>query len=310
MKVFEKGSRVVFLGDSITAADNYCSRIADYYLHHLPEQKVKFFCAGISGGNVSTGLHYLEADLLPMKPDYVSVMYGVNDSRNDLLAAPDSIERTEALNRAFDAFRTNLEELIARLTERGIKVVLCTPPPYAEYFITAQKAMPGGYALIHRYAEQVRKTAREHRLELVDIHRTLAEIYLIEPLYDDDHVHPNDAGHARIADCYLAAQGLPTREFVCGEVPPAISAELAPIRELCSYIRKIYDVDSMIIHNDTLSDEVKLEIIADYVSHQRWEDTCAPSYFELISKLYSKTKPHQSEYVAEIDRLTSLLYEY
>lgn len=50
MKVFEKASRVVFIGDSITYSNNYVSRIFAYYAKYQPKRRVRFYNAGVSGG--------------------------------------------------------------------------------------------------------------------------------------------------------------------------------------------------------------------------------------------------------------------
>ena len=54
-------------------------------------------------------------------------MLGVNDSNRTLLEQPDSAERRAGLDRAYDTYRVKLRELCGKLTERGIKLTLCTP---------------------------------------------------------------------------------------------------------------------------------------------------------------------------------------
>ena len=43
MKPFKQNARVTFLGDSITAANNFVPRIIGYYYKNLPDLRVKFW---------------------------------------------------------------------------------------------------------------------------------------------------------------------------------------------------------------------------------------------------------------------------
>lgn len=97
MKPFEKNARVTFLGDSITAANNFVARIAGYYIKNLPELRIKFWNSGISGVSAPTSLRLLEADLLPTKPDIVPIMLGVNDSWRWELKNPEKEKRNATL---------------------------------------------------------------------------------------------------------------------------------------------------------------------------------------------------------------------
>lgn len=305
MTPFKKNARVTFLGDSITATNNYTARIADHYRRFLPELKVSFACAGVSGGSATSGLLYLEPDLYPTKPDVVTIMLGVNDSNRDFLSFPDSPERRENLDAALNTYKTKMNLLVDTLIARGIEVILCTPAPYAEFFTTDQTPLQGGHALILRYAEAVREMAKERGLELVDFHTRLSEIYLDEPLYKPDHVHPNDAGHARMAECFLAAQGIEVRKWRAGEAPEPISPELDEWRALNEKVRRIYACEWMLVRNYGLSLEEKLAFMRDYAANEKQ----TIPYFKAISVEYLKDKPHETEMVARINEIMEQLYD-
>ena len=299
MERFNDNSRVVFIGDSITAANNFTARIFDYYRTHLPEAHVVVKNAGVSGGSTYSALEYLEPDVYPFKPTDAVIMLGVNDSYRTLLEQPDSAKRQAGLDRAFDNYKTKLRQLCCELSGRGIRVTLCTPAPYAEFLPTEQQPLVGGHALILRYAEYVRFLARELGCGLVDYHARLSELYLDEPLYNADHVHPNDLGHARMAECLLAAQGLPVRVFVPGQPPEPISTELDGWRAAVAKLRTIYAVEWMIVKNYSLSDAEKLALVRDYVAGEKWGDF---TYFEGISKAYLVDKPNETQLVEYVDR--------
>lgn len=305
MKPFEQNARVTFLGDSITAANNFVPRIIGYYKKNRPELRVKFWNSGISGASASTSLKFLESDLLPTKPDVVPIMLGVNDSWRGSLTIADPEKRNSVLKQAFDFYSENMNKLLDSLTSRGIKVILCTPAPYAEFYKTEQDPLPHGYALIKMYAEKVREMARERGLDLVDYHASLSEQYCIEPLYNPDHVHPNDAGHARMADCFLAAQGLPVRKYSPGELPEPIIPELNEWREIVGKIRDIFAVESMIVKDYDLSLDEKLKFIENYLTEQKYKDFL---YFKTISERYLVNKPYETEIQMKIDEIMNNLY--
>ncbi len=309
MNVFPQNSRVTFLGDSITAGNNYCTRIADYYYKNLPELEVKFHCAGVSGGSATSGYLYLESDVYPAKPDFVTIMFGVNDSNRNLLLQPDSPERQVGLDNAFRAYQTNMDRLVDALTEKGISVVLCTPAPYAEHFVTNEAPLVGGHALILRYAEHVRQMAKERNLPLVDFHARLSELYLDEALYNPDHVHPNQLGTTRMAECFLTAQGLPVRSWIANEEPEPIPAMFDEWRQNTDYLRGIYAVEWMVVRNYSLSYDEKIAAVERYRTEQAATSQGIPPYFDYITKMYLDHKPHEAELVEMVQHFMDNLYK-
>ncbi len=308
MNVFPKGSRVTFLGDSITAGNNYCSFIADYYYKNLPELQVKFACAGVSGGSATSGYLYLEPDLFPTKPDFVTIMFGVNDSNRGLLERPDSPERKAGLDRAFENYVANMDKLVDTLTAKGIKVILCTPAPYAEFFTTSDAPLVGGHALILRYAQHVRKMAKERGLDLVDFHAWLTELYLDEVLYNADHVHPNLLGTTRMAECFLSAQGLPVRPWIPNDEPAQISPVFDAWRADVVVIRSLYAVEWMVVRNYGLPYDEKIAAVNRYREETAATPAGIPPYFDTITRTYLENKAKEAELVASIQNFMDNLY--
>jgi lysophospholipase L1-like esterase len=88
-----KGSRLLFLGDSITDMKwGRNERDRNHYLGHsyvyliasrlgvdMPEAQLEFFNRGISGHKVSDLKARWQKDAIDMKPDLLSILIGVND---------------------------------------------------------------------------------------------------------------------------------------------------------------------------------------------------------------------------------------
>ena len=300
MKRFPKDARVCFLGDSITHGNNFVTRIIAYYQKHFPEDHVKFWNCGVSGGSAGSGLLYLEDDLLRHNPTHVAIMLGVNDSCRTELDKPDSPEKTAVLDGALSGYTEKMNRLCDILREHNIEVILCTPAPYAEFYETGDHPLPGGHALILRYAETVRKLAHERNLDVVDYHARLSELYLDEALFNPDHVHPNDKGHYRMAECFLRAQGLWADEYQ--SIDDVIrDAGLDEWHTLVGKLRDLYAGEWMIVCNYSLSFEEKMKAAKEYIEQEKWGDFL---YFKNLSKTYYENKPKEAEIAARIDAIT------
>ena len=73
------GDTVVFLGDSITAAQTYGKIVENYTLLRYPSRKVHFLNAGRGGDTAAGGLERLEKDVFNRGATVLTVAYGVND---------------------------------------------------------------------------------------------------------------------------------------------------------------------------------------------------------------------------------------
>lgn len=305
MERFPKNARVCFLGDSITHGNNFVQRVIAYYKKHFPEDRVKFWNCGVSGGSAGSAKLYLADDLLPIRPTHVAVMLGVNDSARHLLERPVSPEREKGLDAALDAYKQNMNDILDTMTEKGIKVILCTPAPYAEFFKTEAEPLHGGHALILRYAEAVREMAAQRNLPVVDYHARLSELYLCEALYNPDHVHPNDMGHYRMAECFLRAQGLESDPYApIGEITK--EAGLTAWTEKVALLRNIWASEWMIIRKYDASYDEKLAIAKDYVENKRWGTFM---YFKTLSEQYLEMKPQQQAIVSDINAFMDAYYD-
>ncbi|MFQ9147516.1 MAG: SGNH/GDSL hydrolase family protein [Eubacteriales bacterium] len=194
MPVLPENSRLAFIGDSLTHANNYPSRVIDYYRKNFHNLHVTFRNCGISGASVPTILRFFDEDILPFRPTHTTIMLGVNDSWRDLLGSPRTEERDNRLAFAFREYKKNLEKLCNLLKDHDVKVILCTPCPFAEHAVKG--AYKGGHTLMLYYAEYVRKLAKKLNLDLIDVHARISELYLDEKLFGADPVHPIDAGYA------------------------------------------------------------------------------------------------------------------
>jgi acyl-CoA thioesterase-1 len=187
--------RIVCLGDSVTKAvregvrpeETFCAVLE----HQLKAsgQDATVVNAGIGGHTTKDGLQRFDKDVLAQHPDYVVIMFGLNDSWIDA--------GKTASRLSVDEYRANLETMLARLKERGIKAVLMTPNPALQPTYGTDRN-----ATLKPFVEAVRTLAAERGLPLVDVYRNFAELALEGPDVNSlftDAMHPNPAGQKLIA---------------------------------------------------------------------------------------------------------------
>lgn len=114
--VLKAGDRVVFFGDSITEQRLYTryTQLAVYLAQ--PDLDVRWFNAGWGGDTLAGALARLERDVLPLNPTVVTLCFGMNDGG---YRAPD--ETVTA------SYRARLDQLVGKLLDARIRVVVCTP---------------------------------------------------------------------------------------------------------------------------------------------------------------------------------------
>ncbi len=186
----------VFAGDSIThgcvhthGSRNYvehCTEVLRWQTGRTTDVVVN---VGVSGWRVPDLLADLTFRVERFEPDVVVLMLGTNDSTVG-----------EA---GVDAFASQLEELALRIRDMGADLLLQVPP--------SLRGETSGRAAMPVYCDAIRDVAGRVEVPIVDHaqdwEENLPDGGLEEWLADD--IHPNAAGHLRMAQTLLAALGIP-----------------------------------------------------------------------------------------------------
>jgi len=201
-----KKIRIVALGDSITNGVRVGVEEKDTYRQLLQEDlsrtkgyEVEVINAGVNGDITTTAIHRLEQDVLRHKPDYVTIMFGVNDA-GYYRPATDSMADTPRV--MAEDFRSNLKAIVGAVQQIGAKPVLVTPVPMNSAY--AHKDYPtyvknGLNYLVDEYADIIRELSARSNLPLIDVHRAFSDDPGTDKLVPDG-IHPNKPGHRFIAD--------------------------------------------------------------------------------------------------------------
>ena len=201
---------IVALGDSITNGAGIGDvREEDTFRYLLQEDlsqtakhDVEVINAGLNGDITTVAIYRLERDVLQHEPDYVTVMFGVNDA-GYYRPATDSVADTPRVTAV--RFRSNLEIIIETIHAAGAKPVLVTPVPMNSAY--GHRDLPayvenGLNYLVDEYADIIRELSSRAGLPLIDVHKIFSADSTTDRLVPDG-IHPNRGGHRFIADIFV-----------------------------------------------------------------------------------------------------------
>ena len=206
-------SKVVFIGDSVTDAGRvqpvaeglfdplgrgYVTFIDALLTSSLPAAGLRVVNVGTSGNTVLDLAARWEKDVVAQKPDWLSIMIGINDvwRQFDLPRMPEThVPR--------DVYEKTLTTL-AQSTRSRVKGMVLMTPFHIENLVddAMRKRMT-------EYADVVRTLAPKVDAVLVDTQ--LAFDGMLAHMHSSaiawDRVHPNQSGHMAIARAWLKAVG-------------------------------------------------------------------------------------------------------
>jgi lysophospholipase L1-like esterase len=200
------------IGDSVTDCDRaqplgedgpdalghgYVAEIDALLMAVHPERAIHVTNTGISGNTVRDLAARWEADVLALKPDWLSVMIGINDVWRQF----DPVRQTEGVSP--EEFTRTYDGLLIRTRPQLKGLVLMTP-----YYIepSSTDAMR---RRMDEYGGLVKKLAAQHDAICVDTQAAFDHALRHHPAaaFSADRVHPNRSGHMILARAFLEAVG-------------------------------------------------------------------------------------------------------
>lgn len=108
-RLIEDGDKIVFLGDSITAAPEGYVKLVESMIGALaPDIRITCINSGVSGNKVGDLLERIGEDAIAHDPDWITVSIGINDVWHGLNGTP------------IELFRERYEELVRRLMDQTV----------------------------------------------------------------------------------------------------------------------------------------------------------------------------------------------
>jgi len=209
----QSNSTLVMIGDSITdcgrarpvgegspeALGNGYVNFSDSLLTAgYPGYPIRVVNMGISGNTVRDLKSRWRTDVLDLKPDWLSILIGINDVWRHFGNAV--VPEQEV---SLDEYTRTLDELL-RITRPTLKgLVLMTP-----YLIEPNRAEPMR-SMMDEYGKVIRQLAEKYQAILVDTQAAFDAVLvcLLPTALAFDRVHPFSAGHMILARAFLQAVG-------------------------------------------------------------------------------------------------------
>ena len=151
---------------------------------------------GIGGQNSGQGRARFEKDVIALKPDYVFIYFGLNDTLNEPAFLP------------LEKFVANLEWMAGRTLESGINPVLCTihrvseEPLYKRHKRDSYGA-EGPNGKVGRYNIAIRQLAKEKNIKLADFACVVEKAPEYSKIVSSDGVHLTPAGYELLAKTFF-----------------------------------------------------------------------------------------------------------
>ena len=207
-------SKLVFIGDSITDCERarpvgeglfgavgkgYVSLIEGLLGAIHPAHAIRIVNMGSSGNTVLDLRGRWQTDVLDLKPDWLSVMIGVNDVWRQF-----DLQRQSEIHVLPDVYARTLDEIV-RIARPTVKGLVMMAPFYIEP--NRKDAMR---SRMDEYGAIVKKTAKKHNALFIDTQAAFDDVlkHMHANAIAWDRVHPNIVGHAIIARAFLNAIGV------------------------------------------------------------------------------------------------------
>lgn len=212
--LFENGDRIVFTGDSITDADRkrpigeglwegvgtgYVRQIENILNVVYPDKLFWISNTGCNGDNSRDLLARWQNDVMNLKPDWVSVMIGVNDIWRRFFSPAIRTRHVYAAE-----YRQNLCEMMERTLPVVKGMVLLSP-----YYIESNREDSMRQA-VDEYGAICAEVAKKYNTVFVNTQQAFDEylVYRHSSYIAWDRVHPGPIGSAIIAREFLKAVGM------------------------------------------------------------------------------------------------------
>ncbi len=193
-----KKKRVVFFGDSITAAGakpgGYILKLDSMLALQGKSEQYELVGAGVSGNKVYDLYLRMEEDVLAKEPDIVVIYIGVNDVWH---------KRTSGTGTDPDKFEKFYQAIINKLKAKNINVIVCTPATIGEK-TDFSNPLDGD---LNEYSKIIRTIAQKNNLPVADLRKSFLDYDLknnpenkTKDILTSDGVHLNAKGNQFVAD--------------------------------------------------------------------------------------------------------------
>ena len=202
--MFRENDTICFFGDSITADGRW---IAEVY-QNLHSKKIKCYNCGVPGATAFDSHPRLHSHCLIHNPDYVVIMFGMNDITREMYS-PDCThpEKEKIKEGSLNKNREYMELIVNDCIAHCATPILCSPTPCDEFNEKEAKNLYCNAGLA-KCADNVERIAEKYHCPVVDFQRELLKLIPQMDIIGPDRVHPNELGHHVLAQIFMKSLGI------------------------------------------------------------------------------------------------------
>lgn len=219
--------QIILLGDSLTEGedpDGYVNTTRVLLARLYPTLTLFTANAGKGGNTVADLDDRLQRDVLPFKPDWVTICIGVNDINHGFSEHPAG-DGPKGVQPAM--FREKLLRVVQRIRQQGAQVALFNGTIIKEDLSSIENQK------MEIYSGILREVAQQHHCVLVETRQAFREVLLpiqkpgmpASGVLTADGVHLNPRGSWLMASTLVKSWGAPAEQI--DQVKPAVEAEIA-----------------------------------------------------------------------------------
>ncbi|MEG0691461.1 MAG: SGNH/GDSL hydrolase family protein [Oscillospiraceae bacterium] len=206
--VFDKGDKVVFIGDSVTdcgrssdgegmfgdIGKGYVGYISGLMESIYPQQRIRIINKGTGGNRITHLKERWQQDVIDLNPDWVCVMIGINDVWRNF-----DLPLITELHVSLEEYTTILEELVKTTLPKVKGMILMTP-----YYMEPNKEEPLRKAM-DSYGKAVKTISEKYKTLYIDTQAAFDQLFahLHPTAISWDRIHPHTTGHMTIAKAVL-----------------------------------------------------------------------------------------------------------
>jgi lysophospholipase L1-like esterase len=212
--LLEKISKFLLFGDSVTDMNKqgtgeglfeaigvgYPADLNSLLTITYPDFDIRVINKGVSGNTSRDLVKRFDEDVLPLKPECLSILIGINDVWRQF----DSRLMTEEAV-SLEEYEANLENIILRSKDFVHQLILITP-----YYMEPLKS-DKMRARMDQYGAVVKRLAEKHNALFIDMQAAWDKLFTLTPLHSSaiawDRIHPNSQGAMYMARTILDSIG-------------------------------------------------------------------------------------------------------
>ncbi len=214
---FEKGDRVIFIGDSITHGGSYHPNIYLFYATRFPNRPFACYNCGISGDTAPGTNKRFKSDITIHQPNVATIMLGMNDAWAWCFTDGEPTEKMlKGRKQAYTTYTREMDLLAASLAKTNCRIIFIKPSIYDQTAKIKQKNLMGKNDQLGRFGEFLETLAEKYDGSIVDfysimcrLNETLQKADSAATLVGHDRVHPGAPGHFVMSYAFLKAQNMP-----------------------------------------------------------------------------------------------------